>query len=98
MFDNGLLWFIVGIGATLAVFGFNEWLNEKQVSFNWWQWVLTVGWVLFLAFTIAFTTINLAAQEIRAGVWGLVILGIVAVVWATLGWYFVLRQKFAKTA
>ena len=98
MINSGLLWFIIGIGTTLAFLGVKEWLDEKQVSLNWWQWLLAGAWTLLLALTVAFTALNAAANEARAAVLGFVILAVILGVWAGLGWYFVLRRKFAKAA
>ncbi len=83
MLNTGLLWFIVGIGTTLAFFGLKEWFAEKQVTLNWWQWLLTAAWALFLAFTVAFATTNFAANEARAAVLGIVIFGVITIAWAS---------------
>ncbi|MBI4789199.1 MAG: dehalogenase [Chloroflexi bacterium] len=98
MVNSGLLWFIIGIGTTLAFFGLKEWLDEKQVALNWWQWLLAVAWTLVLALTVAFTALNAAANEARAAMLGFVILAVILAVWAVLGWYFILRRKLVKAA
>ncbi len=97
MLNTSLLWFIIGVGTTLAFFGVKEWLADKQIHLNWWQWLLAAAWALFLAFTVAFTTTNFAAQEARAAILGIVIFGTITIVWAVLGWYFILRRKLIQT-
>jgi hypothetical protein len=95
--SGGFLWFVIGVGATLALFGFNQWLSENMIRLNWWQWLLFVAWALFLGVTVASVTTNLGEHETKAAIWSLILFGGISVVWGGLNWYFILGRKLATT-
>ncbi len=97
MFNDGLLWFIIGVGATVASIALYQWLTEKKVSLKWWEWLLVAAWTLLLAFSVTAFTTNLGLKETRAAWLSLLIYGGITVIAGALGWYLVLRRKFAAS-
>lgn len=90
-----LLWFIIGIGTTLAVQAFYQWTKEKGYHFKWWQWLILACWVLAFAGTIGFIGTTYGEGDPRAALVGGAVFGVIVIV-AAVGlwrWLFTVSKK-----
>ena len=88
--SNGLFWFFEGILFCLTLLGLRIWTQDKRIPMPFWKWALSVLWLLFFGFTIAFIGTSLGEGESQAASLGGIIFGLISIIsffilWIVLG-------------
>ena len=95
-FTSGAFWFIQGILATIIVFGFKIWMEDRGVRMKWWKWLIWGLWMTFLAFTIAFIFTSLGEGEKVAATKGGIIFSLITIVSGVGVWRLINRKRKKK--
>ena len=83
---SGFFWFILGILFCITLVGFKIWMEDRDVKMVWWKWGLTVIWIAFAGFAIAFTGVSIGENEMTAAWMGGLIFGIAVIVSGFILW------------
>ncbi len=67
---SGLFWFVEGILFCVALLGLRAWTQDRGVPMPLWKWILVVGWLGLLGFSLAFIGTSLGEGETVAAVKG----------------------------
>jgi hypothetical protein len=60
---------------------------------TWWKWILSVGWLFLLGFTVAFIGTSLGEGEGRAALMGGILFGLFTLLSGFLIWILVLKKE-----
>jgi len=85
-FTSGLFWFIEGILVCLIVIGVKLWMEDRSIPMPFWKWMLIIGWLVGLGFTIAFIGTCLGENEHHAATQGGMIFGTIVVIAGVAVW------------
>jgi len=86
IFSSGLFWFLEGIFFCLALIGLRTWTQDKGIPMPFWKWAVSILWLIFLGFTIAFVGTSLGEGESQAAILGGIIFGLISVVTLLILW------------
>ncbi len=87
---SGLFWFVEGILFCVALLGLRAWTQDRGVPMPLWKWILVVGWLGLLGFSLAFIGTSLGEGETIAAVKGGALFILITVIvgvgfWRVLG-------------
>ena len=90
IFSNGLFWFLEGILFCFVLIGLRVWTQDKGIPMPFWKWALSILWLVFFGFTIAFVGTSLGEGEPQAATLGGIIFGLISIIsfftlWIVLG-------------
>jgi hypothetical protein len=89
------MWLIIGLIAGAAVLGLVLWLQSKNVSVKWYEWLIGAIGLLLLLFTIQNFAGSLAELESTAANMFLLVSGLPAVILLAVAWQLVARRQRA---
>mgnify|MGYP006935334785 CR=1 FL=1 len=75
---------VIGAVGMAALFLLKTYVQNKGISINWWQWLLTILGLLYAVFVVELIYGFLAEGEPQAALVMGLVTGIVAVIWGVL--------------
>jgi len=91
-FGSGPFWFFEGILFCLVLLGIRAWAEGRALSVPVWKWALTICWLLYCGFTLAFIGTCLGEAERHAALLGGAFFGLIAVI-SGVGLYRLVRAR-----
>lgn len=91
-FTSGFFWFVEGILFCLVLVGLRLWTKDRNIPMPWWKWILSVGWLFLLGFTVAFIGTSLGEGEGRAALAGGTVLGLLIILSGSGIWIFMSKK------
>ena len=82
---------VIGAVGMAALFLLKTYVQNKGISINWWQWLLTILGLLYAVFVVELIYGFLAEGEPQAALVMGMVTGIVAVIWGILLSRFVFK-------
>jgi len=85
MFTNStllepLFWIVMGVLYTIFAIGLTYLAKDLKLKMNWWKWLLSIGWFIFINITVAGGFTLIGENESRAGIYFLGVFGTVFIV------------------
>jgi len=89
------MWLIIGLVLGAGLFALVSWLRNKNISVNWYEWLIGIVGLALLVYTIQNITGSFAEFEPTAAWLFLLVLGLPAVILMVVAWQLVARRQKA---
>ena len=87
------MWLIIGLIAGAAVLGLILWLQSKDITVKWYEWLIGALGLVLLLFTIQNFFGSLAELESTAANMFLLVAGLPALVLLAVAWQLIARRQ-----
>ncbi|CAI82357.1 hypothetical protein [Dehalococcoides mccartyi] len=87
------MWFFIGLIIGVALLALVLWLKRKVIRLSWYDWVIGFIAFIFGVLAVQHYMASVSHGELKAGLLGLGIFGVIAIVLALLDWQLIARRK-----
>lgn len=85
--------FFIGLLIGIALLALVLWLKRKGIRFSWYDWVIGFIAFIFGVLAVQHYVASTSHEEPKAGLLGLLSLGLIAIVLALVEWQLVARRN-----
>lgn len=82
---GAIIGFILGGASVLLIQKYKKFVEAKNRKFSFGHWIFSFAIVLYSAFLVTWFYMGVAEKQVKAGIAGLVLFGIIGVVFLVVG-------------